>query len=60
MENYVPIEYDLSNLDTMLKWLVDNDELARGIAENAKSLADRIFTPEYQKEYLLQELRSIV
>lgn len=60
MENYVPIDYDLSNLDAMLKWLVDNDDLARGIAENAKSLADRIFAPEYQKQYLLQELRSIV
>jgi glycosyltransferase involved in cell wall biosynthesis len=60
MENCVFIQYDLSDLDEKLTWLVDHDAEAQKIAENALALSMRIFTPEFQRKYIEKELRSIV
>jgi hypothetical protein len=60
MENYVPISYDLSDLQEKITWLVENDYKARLIAERARELATRIFTPEFQKAYLRNEIDRIL
>jgi len=60
MENYVPIKYDLSDLESKIKWLVDNDDQAKIIMENAKKLASEIFTSEFQKKYLRDEIDRIL
>ena len=59
MLNYVPIAYDLSDLDEKIEWLIANDEAARLIAENARALADRIFTPEFQRNYISNCIRQM-
>ena len=55
-ENYVPIDYSLGNLRSALDWLREHDAEAKQIAANAAALADRIFSPEFQREYLTREL----
>ena len=59
-ENCVFINYDLSNLLEKIEWLVNHDPEAEQIAKNALELSKRIFTPEFQREYIQRELRSIV
>jgi hypothetical protein len=52
MVNYVPIQYDLSDLAERLEWLVAHDAEAKAIAQGAQHLAATIFTPEFQKAYI--------
>lgn len=59
-ENCMLVNYDLSNLCQIIEWLVDHDSEAEIIAKNAFELSKRIFTPEFQREYIEKELRSIV
>jgi hypothetical protein len=59
MVNYVPIQYDLTDLDERLEWLVSHDAEARQIAMAAKHLADTVFSPEFQREHLTSRLHSI-
>ena len=47
MINYIPIEYDLSNLDEKL---VTHDD-AKNIAKNAIEMSNHIFTSEFQQSY---------
>jgi hypothetical protein len=60
MKHYVPIQYDLSDLEEKIQWLVDNDEQAREIAENALKLSQEIFTSNFQKEYVTNEANRIL
>lgn len=59
-ENCMFVKYDLSNLRQTIEWLVDHDSESEMIAKNAFELSKRIFTPEFQREYIEKELRSIV
>jgi len=59
MENYVPIQYDLSDLEEKLQWLIENDDKAQGIANSALQLSQEIFTPTFQKKYILDEISRI-
>ncbi len=52
MVNYVPIQYDLSDLDSKLDWLVANDGAAKDIATNAMALAMDVFSPMVQRAYI--------
>ena len=59
MVHYVPIKYDLSDLTEKIEWLIENDDKARRISENAMQFAHEIFSPEFQKRYLFNELQRI-
>jgi len=59
MENYVPINYDLSDLEEKLQWLVDNDNKAEKIAENAFSFSKLVFSSEFQRKYIDDELKRL-
>jgi len=59
MENYVPIQYDLSDLEEKLEWLIKNDDKAKQIAENAVSFSNTVFSPEFQRKYIDSELLRI-
>jgi hypothetical protein len=59
MENYVPIDYNLSDLEEKVQWLIDNDEKAKTIAENAMKLAETVFSPEFQREYLRNRIQEV-
>lgn len=56
MVNYVPINYDLSDLIEKIEWLVAHDNEAHSIAMAAKELSSRIFTPSFQQEYIRNEI----
>jgi hypothetical protein len=58
--NCIMSGYDLNLLKQKIQWLVANDEKAELIAKQAKATADRIFTPEFQKAYLNQELQRLL
>jgi hypothetical protein len=60
MENYVPIQYDLSDLEEKLEWLVKNDDKAKQISEHAVKLSQQIFTSEFQKQYVTTEIRRLL
>ena len=59
-ENYIPVKYDLSDLEEKIEWVLENDEEAKNIAERAAAFAYRVFTPEYQSNYLCNRFRNIV
>ena len=56
MVHYVPISYDLSDLNEKLEWLVNNDAAAKQIAENAMEFARTVLSAEFQQNYLRNEL----
>ena len=59
MVNYVPIAYDLSDLEEKLNWLVTHDEEAEQIANNALKLSNTIFTSEFQRYYIDAKIMEI-
>jgi len=59
MKNYVPINYDLSDLEEKIQWLVSNDDEARKIAENALHFSKEVFSPEFQRKYIDNELKIL-
>jgi hypothetical protein len=56
--NYIPIQYDLSDLKEKIDWVVNHDEEARQISKNALDLSKTIFTPTFQKEYLIHNINK--
>jgi hypothetical protein len=50
--NYVPVDYSLNDLKTNIQYLVEHDDVAEKIAQNAKKFADKVFSSEFQKKYL--------
>jgi hypothetical protein len=58
MVNYVPVQYDLSDLKEKIEWLIQHDDLAKGISEAAMKLSD-IFTSEFQKKYVVEQIHLI-
>ena len=58
--NYVPASYSLNELETVIRWLQHNDDIAQTIAKNAMELANTIFTPEYQRKYIQNEVERVL
>jgi len=56
MVNYVPIKYDLSDLKEKISWLREHDTEAKQIAENALAFSCEVFSPEFQRKYIDDEL----
>jgi hypothetical protein len=56
METYVPIDYTLCDLEEKIQWLIDNDDKAKQIAENAVHFAKTILSAEFQKIHLKAEI----
>jgi hypothetical protein len=51
-ENYIPVAYDLSDLETQIKWVKENDGEAKRIAENAIEFSKIVFGSEFQHLWL--------
>lgn len=60
MVHYVPIAYDLSDLDEKLEWLAQHDEEAKHIAGNAVAFSKAYFSSEFQKAYVYNEISRIL
>lgn len=58
--NYIPIKYDLSDLEEKIEWVLEHDIEAKEIADRACEFAYKIFTPEFQKEYLQNRIHEIM
>ena len=57
--HYMPIKYDLSDLKETIEWLVNNDDKAKQIAENAMEFARIVFSSEFQHGYLMKEIKRV-
>lgn len=58
--NYIPIQYDLSDLIEKIEWVINNDSEAKKIAENALTFSREVFSSEFQKKYLIDKINKIV
>ena len=58
-ENYIPVRYDLADLEEKIAWVLEHDLEAKEIAERASEFAYRVFTPEYQSDYLYRRFQEI-
>jgi Glycosyl transferase family 90 len=56
MVHYVPIAYDLSDLESQIQWLVENDDKAHEIAENAMKFSKEYLSAEFQQTYLAEKI----
>ena len=59
MKHYVPISYDLSDLEEKIEWLVNNDDKAKEIATNALEFSREVFNPSFQRKYIDEQLTDL-
>jgi hypothetical protein len=57
-ENYIPIKYDLSDLHEKINWVMEHDSQAEIIAKNALEFATTIFSANFQRVYIKNEIIS--
>ena len=58
--NYIPIQYDLSDLKEKIEWVINNDSEAEMIAQNALQFSREVFSSEFQKKYLMDKINQFV
>jgi hypothetical protein len=58
--NYIPVAYDLSDLQEKIRWTLDHPMEGEEIANRAMGLASMLFSPEFQREYLSNRIREIL
>jgi hypothetical protein len=59
--NYVPVthpDFGVLNIKNVIEFLIEHDDIAKRIAENARQLSYKIFSPEFQREYLKNRLNA--
>ena len=56
--NCIFIKHDLSNLDTIITWLKNNDSEAEGIAKTGRKLYDQLLTKKAIESYASQAIIS--
>jgi len=56
----VVVSYDLSDVEEKVQWLIDHDEEARAIAQNAREFSSNVFTNDFQQKYLANEVERIL
>lgn len=59
MKHYVPVSYDLSDLEEKIEWLVQNDDKAREISLNALEFSKEKFSPKFQQKYIDEQIKQI-
>jgi hypothetical protein len=58
--NYIPIQYDLSDLKEKIDWVINNDSEAEQIAKNALQFSRDYFSSDFQKKYLIEKINQMV
>lgn len=58
-EHYIPVKHDLSDLAEKIKWCKMNDDKCKIIAQNAKSLYNKIMNKDYILDYMKNILNNI-
>ena len=57
--HYVPVKYDMSDMEQTIEWLREHDDEAKQIAENARKFALEILSAEFQRGYLFEEVTRL-
>jgi hypothetical protein len=60
MVNYVPLNYDISDTEERVQWLIDNDDKAQKIAKAALELSHMLFSPQFQEAYIRSEFNRVI
>ena len=60
MKHYVPVAYDLSDLEERIEWLVSHDDEARTIAENAVTFSQYYLSAGFQQHHLENEINTVI
>lgn len=60
MKHYVPVNYDLSDLDDKLNWLLTYDDKAQEIAANAMQFSRYYLSSGFQKYHLENEIARLM
>jgi len=58
-EHYIPVMHDLSDLGEKIKWCKMNDNKCKIIAQNAKSVYNKIMNKDYILDYMKNILNNI-
>ena len=61
--NYVPVthpDFGVLNIKNVIDFLVNNDVIAHNIAKNALELSRKIFSPEFQREYIKNKIDDVL
>ena len=58
-EHYIPIKHDLSDLAEKIKWCKMNDDKCKKIAQNAKSVYNKIINKDFILDYMKNILNNI-
>jgi len=58
--HYIPVMYDLSDLQQKVVWVRENDAAAQKIAENALQFSREVFSSDFQKRYLMDEIDRLL
>jgi len=58
--HYIPIKYDLSDLKEKIEWVINNDNEAEEISKNAVNIAKKIFSSEFQKNYVREKINEYI
>jgi hypothetical protein len=58
--HYISVNTDLSDLDDKIQWIQTHDAEAEQIAKNAHEFATRVFSSEFQHQYIRDKLDAIL
>lgn len=58
--HYVPVEWDLADLQEKLQWIWDNDDKACKIAENALELSRTVLSCDNQHKHITKEIDRLI
>jgi hypothetical protein len=58
--DYLPVQPDLSDLIERIEWVRNHDQEAEQIAKNAVYFSQHIFSPQFQQNYIIQHIHSLL
>ena len=54
--HYVPVNNDFSNLDIVIQWCINNDNICKQIAKNSRKFIKEKLNKEYVQNYIINNL----
>ena len=57
--HYIPVNNDFSNLDIVIQWCIDNDNICKQIAENSRKFIKEKLNEDYVRNYMIHKLNKL-
>lgn len=57
--HYVPVNNDFSNLDIIIKWCLDNDNICKQIAENSRKFIKQKLNNDYVLNKIINQMNNL-